>query len=103
MSLTEARLGGLPKKTETFFFFQIDHARVHDFRTKLTQLIPRIKSTAQVVDDRKKIEQSKKDAAGKPNPPPLIKLSGVNIAFTHKGLLEVNDPSPCQGFWVFLS
>ena len=89
--LMYVRVGGLPKKTETFYFFQIDPHRVHDFRTKLTQLIPHIKSTAQVVDDRKKLAQNKKDAADKKHPPPIIKLSGLNIAFTHKGLVQVKS------------
>ena len=82
-------MGGLPKKTETFYFFNIDPHHVHDFRTKLTQLIPHIKSSAQVVDDRKKLAQNKKDAADKKHPPPIIKLSGLNIAFTHKGLVAI--------------
>lgn len=85
------RVGGLPKKTETFLFFQIDPHRVQDFRKKLTQLIPHIKSTAQVVDDRKKLAQNKKDAVEKNYPPPIIKLSGLNIAFSRKGLVQVNS------------
>lgn len=72
-------LGGLPKKTQTFLFFQIDQNRVQDFRTQLYQLVPLITTTAQTVKDRAKIAQNK----GKP----LLKLSGVNVAFTHKALL----------------
>lgn len=72
-------LGGLPKKTQTFLFFQIDKNRVHDFRTQLSQLVPLITTTAQTVKDRAKLNQHKGGG--------LIKLSGVNIAFTHKALL----------------
>lgn len=80
--------GGLPKKTETFYFFQIDPAYVRDFRTQLTQLLPLITSTAEVLNDqRPQIAQSKKYAAEQGSDPPLLEISGVNIAFTHKGLI----------------
>jgi len=82
-------VGGIPKKTETFFFFEIDKDRIHDFRTQLAQLLPLITSTAQIINDRERISQNK-DAAGKDGSLPLLELSGVNIAFTHKGLLQVS-------------
>lgn len=78
-------LGGLPKKTQTFLFFQIDKNRVQDFRTQLSQLVPLITTTAQTVKDRARIAQNKGGH--------LLKLSGVNVAFTHKALLlmGIND------------
>ncbi|KAL9100162.1 MAG: hypothetical protein Q9163_004427 [Psora crenata] len=85
--------GGLPKKTETFVFFQIDDARVHDFRTQLTKLVPMITTTAQVIDDRNRIAEHKKNRGGKDADPPLLEMAGVNIAFSHKGLakMEITD------------
>ena len=78
-------------KTETFYFFQIDSAYVHDFRTHLTQLLPLITTTAQVVEElRPKIAQTKKDAAEKGTAPPIVEMAGVNIAFSHKGLVLVS-------------
>jgi len=89
LRLTLDRAGGLPKKTETYFFFQIDNARVHEFRTQLTQLVPLITTTAQVLSDRAKITQNKNDAADKKVAPPLLTMSGLNLSFTHKGLVQV--------------
>ncbi|KAK0516663.1 hypothetical protein JMJ35_001266 [Cladonia borealis] len=80
--------GGLPKKTETFYFFQIEPAYVRDFRTQLTQLLPLITTTAEVLNEQiPKITQSKKDAAEQGKAPRILEMSGVNIAFTHKGLI----------------
>ena len=84
----DCRINGLPKKTETFFFFQIDKNRVHDFRAQLAHLVPLITSSAQAIDDQNKIAQHKKGGHGG-----LLKLSGVNVAFTHKGLTAVSSTS----------
>jgi Dyp-type peroxidase family len=80
---------GLPKKTETFFFFQIDDGKVDEFRAQLAQLIPLIRTAAQALDDHKRIRKSQKDAEHKKEPKPLLKLSGVNIAFSHSGLKKL--------------
>lgn len=85
--LTLNRIGGLPKKTETYVFFQIENAQA--FRTQLTKLVPMITSTAQVQADRATIAQNKKDAKEKNVAPPLLKMCGVNISFTHTGLVKV--------------
>lgn len=84
------RSKGLPKKTEQFFFFQIDDGKVKEFRTALANLIPLIRTAAQALDDQKKIEQSQKEAGDKGVTPPLLKLSGVNIGFTQAGLKLVS-------------
>ncbi|KAH9941342.1 peroxidase TAP [Amylocystis lapponica] len=81
-------LAGLPKRTQTYVFFQIDD-NVTAFRTQLSQLVPLITTTAQVVRDQQKIAQNKKAAAEKGVEPGLIKLSGVNIAFSHTGLVKL--------------
>ncbi len=81
---------GLPSKTQTYFFFIIDHSRVKEFRKQLTHLIPLITTTAQVFSHRKTISQEKAEAAKRGVPPPLLKISGVNIVFSHKGLAKVS-------------
>ena len=81
--------GGLPKKTETCLFFQIDKEEAVDFRKQLTHLLPMITTSAQVVRDRGKIDDGKKESKGKGKCPPLLKLTGVNIAFSQAGLAMV--------------
>jgi Dyp-type peroxidase family len=81
-------LGGLPKKTETKFFFQI--VNVTSFRKQLQDVIPLITTVAKVLKDRDAIDKHKK----KPYPKPeLIPLWGVNISFSHFGFVKlgIND------------
>ena len=78
-------LGGLPKKTQTFFFFRIDKDRsgaVDEFRKQLSQLIPLITFNDQSKKDHDTIDNNK----GKG----LLKISGVNLAFTQEGLATVS-------------
>lgn len=86
-------LAGLPKKTQTYFFFLIDESRVQAFRRQLALLIPLITTTAQVFSHHEKISQNKKDAVGRGVSPSLLKISGVNIVFSQKGLVKmgIND------------
>lgn len=84
---------GLPKKVETYLFVRI--VKVDDFRSRLNHLVPLITTCADVAEDREKIHRHKKDATetGK-----LMKLSGVNIAFSQKGLEQVSLVGcPSQG------
>ena len=81
---------GLPSKTQTYFFFLIDQARVEEFRKQLAHLIPLITTTAQAFDSRKTISDEKSNAAKRGVPCPLVKLSGVNIVFSHTGLQKVS-------------
>jgi hypothetical protein len=54
--------------------------------------VPLITSTAEVLDDqRKQLVQNKKDAAEKKITPPLLKMCGVNISFSTKGLKKVGQ------------
>ncbi|KAL9118951.1 MAG: hypothetical protein Q9187_004496, partial [Circinaria calcarea] len=84
-------LVGLPKRTQTYYFFQIDDARVQQFREQLAKLVPLITTTGQAMSDRQKIADNKKNA--RDGKPPLLTMSGVNLAFTHKGLVKlgIND------------
>lgn len=79
---------GLPKLTQTYFFFSIDKARVHDFRTQLSYFIPLITTTAQARSDRDKIAQHKKSKTEEGAA--TVDISGVTLAFSHKGLLQVS-------------
>jgi Dyp-type peroxidase family len=75
-------LSGLPKKTQTYFFFQITNVKL--FRSQLGQFTPVVKTVAQVLNDRKVIEDHKKKGDKT-----LITMVGVNIAFSHKGFLAM--------------
>ncbi|MCJ1393012.1 hypothetical protein MMC18_005884 [Xylographa bjoerkii] len=82
-------LAGLPKKTQTYYFFTIDEHRVQKFRTQLVHLVPLITSTSQVIGDKAKIATGKKTALEQKVAPPLLEMSGVNIAFTQEGLVQL--------------
>jgi len=73
---------GLPKKTQTFLFFDITKAT--QFRLQLKAVIPFISTTKQVLDDLKAIQQHKQQG-GKG----LLTLTHTNIAFSAKGLKVV--------------
>nr|UQK85143.1 dye decolorizing peroxidase [uncultured fungus] len=70
---------GLPKKTQTYFLFQIITTKVKDFRTQLNDLIPLITTATQAIEDRDKIAHAKRGGHG------LVKLSGTNIGISRKG------------------
>ncbi|MDI1485783.1 MAG: dye-decolorizing heme-containing peroxidase [Ramalina farinacea] len=74
-------LAGLPKKTQTYLFFQIHANNVDAFRTHLAQLVPHITTIAQVKADLDQIAKNKQSGDNQ-----LLKLSGINIAFSQKGL-----------------
>ncbi|KAI0648827.1 peroxidase TAP [Trametes meyenii] len=81
-------LAGLPKKSQVYIVFQIDD-NVTAFRQHLAKLIPLITTTTQVQQDRAKIAANKKAALEAGKKPQLIKLSGVNIAFSQAGLTKL--------------
>jgi Dyp-type peroxidase family len=72
-------LQGLPKKYETFLFFDITNPT--QFRYRLKAIIPYITTTAQALADQDAINEHKsKRKEG------LLKLVGTNIAFSQSGL-----------------
>ncbi|KAG4442509.1 hypothetical protein IFR05_002009 [Cadophora sp. M221] len=79
-------LSGLPKKGEFFFFFQINKDLVQEFCTGIGELAHHITSVTQCENDRQKIVKEKELAALQDRAPKLLELSGINIAFSHKGL-----------------
>lgn len=81
---------GLPKKTETFFFFRIEDSHVEKFREQLSYLVPLITTGVQARDNQKKIVQYKeKRAASKDPMPELLTIAGVSVAFSKKGLDKI--------------
>ncbi|PPR04666.1 hypothetical protein CVT24_011883 [Panaeolus cyanescens] len=79
-------LSGLPKKTEFYYFFNITDGP--EFRKDLCDLVPLITTVDQVLKDRKRIDDHKKQKL-----PGLVPLTGVNISFSHLGFvkLKIND------------
>ncbi|KDR71616.1 hypothetical protein GALMADRAFT_143869 [Galerina marginata CBS 339.88] len=80
-------LSGLPKKTETLYFFQITDAV--KFREDLKKIIPLVKSVAQVLKDREEIEKHKRGHGLHGFRSILIPLVGVNISFSHFGFKKL--------------
>ncbi|KAL9094069.1 MAG: hypothetical protein Q9165_003739 [Trypethelium subeluteriae] len=80
------RGGGLPKKAETYYFFRIEGTEVEAFRSQLAALVPLITTSADVASHRVKISEHKRDSA---NNNKWLRLSGVNLAFTQKGLKQL--------------
>ncbi|KAK0496631.1 peroxidase TAP [Armillaria luteobubalina] len=76
-------LGGLPKKTQTCLFFQITNTAL--FKAQLKLFIPLVKTTSQVIADRKAIDDHKKKTP-QGQIPILLPMVGVNIAFSRFGM-----------------
>ncbi|KAJ8474877.1 dyp-type peroxidase [Pleurotus djamor] len=75
-------LGGLPKKTETYYFFQISDA--HRFTTNIADLIPLITTSQQISKDREVIKEHKRQKK-----PGMVPMSAVNLAFSQVGLTKL--------------
>ena len=74
---------GFSKKAELFWFFEIVDAK--DFRIKLKDVVPLIKTSADAQQNRARIIKHKKsDAAG------LVRVAQANIAFSKAGLKKVS-------------
>ncbi|KUJ16039.1 Dyp-type peroxidase [Mollisia scopiformis] len=84
-------LPGLPKKFEAYWFLQIRDDRVKEFRCNLYKLLPLITSAAQAMRDQDQIDHWKRSS---PPEGQLLKLSGVNISFSHKGLVKMGIADP---------
>ncbi|KAM5541397.1 hypothetical protein V8D89_004951 [Ganoderma adspersum] len=80
---------GLPNGVQDYLLFQIDDGVVA-FRKRLNLLVALLTTTAQVQDDREKIASYKNAVAKLGIILPLLPTWGVNIAFSHSGL--VKDP-----------
>jgi hypothetical protein len=82
---------GLPKKGETFFFFKINDWSIHDFCKQLGDLLPRITTAIQVQHDQARIAQEQKRARLEGTDSQILDMTGINIAFSQQGLLQVSD------------
>ncbi|KAF2691607.1 peroxidase TAP [Lentithecium fluviatile CBS 122367] len=84
-------LFGLPKQSQSFFLFKIDQPDA--FRANLANLVPLITSAQQTksnITEIKKVKLSQKlranEGDGEAVHPDIVTVSGVNIAFSAKGL-----------------
>ena len=78
-------LDGLPKRVESFFFFQITDGHVKDFcrsHKTLANDISHVDNTAQMRQDIGNGKSTRKEGD-------LVELAGANIAFSWKGLQKV--------------
>jgi hypothetical protein len=81
-------LDGLPKRVESFFFFQITDGHVKDFCRSLKELakdISHVDNTAQMRQDIGNNKPARKEGD-------LVKMAGANISFSWKGLQKVYNP-----------
>ncbi|KAI0451629.1 hypothetical protein F5B21DRAFT_378645 [Xylaria acuta] len=82
-------LEGLGKKNQSFFFFRVKAGQASGFRNDLRSFIPLITTTTEAKKFHHTINEGKKEAAKHGKPFPLIENSGVNIAFSKKGLVAL--------------
>lgn len=78
-------LDGLPKRVESFFFFQIADGHVKDFCLSLKQVakeIAHVDNTAQMRQDINDGKAARKEGD-------LVEMAGANIAFSWKGLQKM--------------
>ncbi|POS72801.1 dyp-type peroxidase [Diaporthe helianthi] len=75
-------LSGLPKKAETFFFFEIDK-NVAAFRARLHKAVPLIASDKSVASGRDEIAAHRKQHSG------FLSIAFANISFSSKGLQKL--------------
>ncbi|KAL0948438.1 hypothetical protein HGRIS_011015 [Hohenbuehelia grisea] len=74
--------GGLPKKTETFYFFEV--TKVDRFRSQFSEFVPLVKTAAQVNGHREEIYAHKQQKK-----PGLVTFAAVNVAFSQSGLSKL--------------
>ncbi|KAI0126765.1 peroxidase TAP [Xylariales sp. AK1849] len=79
-------LEGIAKKHEVFYFFRIRPRHIPDFRAQLSTFLPSITSVAGAKGFHKSINDAKEQARKEGKKPPLLKICGVNVAFSQKGL-----------------
>ncbi|KDQ22873.1 DyP-type peroxidase [Pleurotus ostreatus PC15] len=75
-------LGGLPKRTETYFFFDVTN--VDQFKANMAHFIPHIKTSAGIIKDREAIKEHKRQKK-----PGLVPMAAVNVSFSHLGLQKL--------------
>ena len=78
-------LNGLPKRVESFFFFQITDGHIKDFCRSLKTLSNDISH----VDDTAQMRKEISDSKGPGKEGDLVEMAGANIAFSWKGLQKV--------------
>lgn len=86
-SFTFNSAGGLPKRTQTFLFFQIQN--VTDFRKQLYKFKDLVTTATQALKDRGEINTAQDEAKRFKTRPKILVQSGVNISFTQKAFVLV--------------
>jgi hypothetical protein len=79
-------LDGLPKRVESFFFFQIVDGRANDFCRSLKQVAKEIAHVGNTAQMRQGISDGK--TARKEGD--LVEMAGANISFSWKALQKVS-------------
>jgi hypothetical protein len=65
---------------------------VDDFRVQLAELVPMVTTVSQIKDDKNKIVEHKRQRMALRNATPkFLTMSGVNLAFSKKGLEKVGS------------
>ncbi|KAI0478137.1 hypothetical protein F4859DRAFT_48294 [Xylaria cf. heliscus] len=82
-------LEGLGKKNQSFLFFRIKAGQASKFRDDLRSFIPLVTTTTEAKKFHQAIHEGKQEASRQGKPFPLIENSGVNIAFSKKGLVAL--------------
>jgi hypothetical protein len=80
-------LRGLPKRAESFFFFQIADGHVKDFCRSLKQVAKDITHADNTAQMRRHIIDGKAERGAND----LVEMAGANVAFSWKGLLKVRE------------
>lgn len=86
-------LDGLPKRAESFFFFQIADGRVKDFCRSLKQVANEISHVGNTSQLRRDIDEHKATTQDGS----LVEMAGANISFSWKGLQEARYSVCRQG------
>jgi hypothetical protein len=86
---------GVPKLHEFFLFFNITSER--RFRRDLKRLIPLVTTANDAVKFNEQIRQNKTEVSSGEAKSEVIPLTGVNLAFSAKGLKKVRPAIPSTG------
>ncbi|EDP48527.1 Dyp-type peroxidase family protein [Aspergillus fumigatus A1163] len=90
---------GVPKLHEFFLFFNITSER--RFRRDLKRLIPLVTTANDAVKFNEQIRQNKTEVSSGEAKSEVIPLTGVNLAFSAKGLKKVRPAIPSTGLrWL---
>jgi hypothetical protein len=79
------------KERRNFLFLQDQRLEYSHFCKQLGDLLPRITTAIEVQHDQAKIAKEKKRARLEGTDSQIVDMTGINIAFSQQGLLQVSD------------